>query len=197
MIWSVIKNDQPELPDIIIPEAHIYVRTTRADDYMEWANLREKNMMRLKPLEPKWMKNALTPEFFERRLKRQAKDWKNDAAYCFLIFEKGSDIMVGGVNLNNVIRGAAQNASLGYWICAEYEGKGYMREAVRGVTQYAFDILKLRRINAACLPHNERSKNLLFSLGFEEEGFAKKYLQINGVWQDHILFGKVNPSSAS
>lgn len=197
MIWSVIKNDRHILPDIIIPEDHIYVRPANAEDYMEWAHLREKNMMRLKPFEPKWMKDALTPEFFERRLKRQAKDWQNDKAYCFLIFEKESNLMVGGVNLNNVIRGAAQNASLGYWIDEAHEGKGYMREAVRGVTEYAFDVLKLRRVNAACLPHNERSKNLLLSLEFDEEGYAKKYLQINGMWQDHILFGKVNPSRAS
>ena len=64
-----------------------------------------------------------------------------------------------------------------------------MFEVAKLAMDYAFEKLNLRRLNAACLPDNHRSAKLLLKLGFEEEGFAKKYLQINGQWQDHRLFG--------
>ena len=87
-------------------------------------------------------------------------------------------------------RGVAQKATLGYWIGAPYAGRGYMTEATQLVCDFGFESLRLHRIEASCLPHNEPSKKLLQRLGFEEEGYAKAYLQIDGHWQDHVLWGK-------
>ena len=64
-----------------------------------------------------------------------------------------------------------------------------MRETLDVTLKYGFEELKLNRIHASCVPHNTRSKNLLLKTGFKEEGFAEAYLQIDGKWQDHILFG--------
>ena len=61
------------------------------------------------------------------------------------------------------------------------------------VMDYVFHILRLNRLNAACLPDNDRSIKMLLRHGFEEEGYAKNYLQINGIFQDHRLFGKLSP----
>jgi ribosomal-protein-alanine N-acetyltransferase len=54
---------------------------------------------------------------------------------------------------------------------------------------YIFDRIGLHRVEAACLPHNAASRGLLTKLGFAEEGYARKYLRINGTWQDHVLYG--------
>ena len=67
-----------------------------------------------------------------------------------------------------------------------YSGRGYMSEAVRLLLSFAFDTLGLHRVEAACLPHNRASRRLLAKLGFREEGLARRYLCINGRWQDHV-----------
>ena len=96
---------------------------------------------------------------------------------------------MGGIGLTNVRRGVAETGSLGYWMGERYAGRGYMKEALRLMLSFAFDRLHLHRIEAACLPNNDASRHLLTHCGFREEGYARKYLCIDGKWQDHVLFG--------
>jgi ribosomal-protein-alanine N-acetyltransferase len=98
---------------------------------------------------------------------------------------------VGGVTLSNVRRGVAQTATLGYWAGAPYARRGHTLRAVRTVCAFAFGKLKLHRMEAACLPSNEASRNLLLKAGFSLEGKARAYLKINGAWRDHLLFGLI------
>lgn len=193
MAWPQIFQPETSLPPVMLSGAHLYLRPPQAHDWEQWAKIRAQNQSRLKPLEPSWAENALTPEFFKRRLARQYKDWQEDRGQPFLIFSAANNSLIGGVNINNIYRGAAQSCSLGYWIDAAYEGRGLMCEALGLITQYCFSDLKLYRIHAATLPQNMRSKALLLRCGFEEEGYAKRYLKIDGRWQDHILFGLCKP----
>jgi len=103
---------------------------------------------------------------------------------------EGEGILIGGINLNDVRRGVAQKGTLGYWIGQPYAGQGLMTEAAALVCDFAFRDLKLHRVEASCLPHNEPSKRLLQRLGFAEEGYAKSYLRIDNEWQDHLLWGR-------
>jgi ribosomal-protein-alanine N-acetyltransferase len=177
----------PLLPDIALEGSRVVVRPPQREDWVDWAAVRRKNQDFLKPFEPVWPQNALDADHFDRRLRRQAADWQTGRAHAFLIFMKAD--LVGGININNICRGAAQFASLGYWLAKDAQGRGYMAEALRLICGYAFADLKLHRLNAGCLPDNARSRNLLLRAGFREEGFAEKYLEIDGRWQDHILFG--------
>jgi len=70
-----------------------------------------------------------------------------------------------------------------------HAGKGHMAKAVRAAAGFAFDTLRLHRLEAACLPHNTASMQLLEGVGFTREGYARAYLKINGDWQDHVLYG--------
>jgi ribosomal-protein-alanine N-acetyltransferase len=63
-----------------------------------------------------------------------------------------------------------------------------MTDALRATLPFVFDDLRLHRLEAACLPHNEPSKAVLAKVGFHEEGLARQYLRINGQWADHLLF---------
>ena len=67
-----------------------------------------------------------------------------------------------------------------------------MTAALTGLLPFAFDHLCLHRISAATLPHNIASRTLLEKVGFSEEGFARKYLRINGEWQDHVIYAMLN-----
>jgi ribosomal-protein-alanine N-acetyltransferase len=108
--------------------------------------------------------------------------------YALFIFSAASGSLVGGLTLCNVRRGVTQACTLGYWIGAQHAQKGYMTAAVRAVIPFVFDSLELHRLEAACLPANVASIKLLERTGFMREGMARRYLKINGVWQDHLLY---------
>lgn len=177
------------IPPLKLAGPRVLVRPPRADDWQEWTAVRGRDRDYLRPYEPEWPDNALSRSFFMRRLARQVRDWREDRAYSFMIMTEDDVALIGGFNINNVCRGAAQYASIGYWLASDRQGHGFMREAAQLVIDYSFNDLRLHRLNAATLPDNGRSRRLLTGLGFREEGFAPRYVQINGDWRDHVLFG--------
>ena len=92
---------------------------------------------------------------------------------------------MGSINLSQIFRGAFQSAYLGYQVAAPFAGRGYMSEALPLVLRYAFDKLKLHRLEANIQPHNAASIALVKRAGFTKEGYSPKYLKIGGRWRDH------------
>ncbi|HEV3394946.1 MAG TPA: GNAT family protein [Xanthobacteraceae bacterium] len=179
--------DQPPL----IEGAGVFLRAPQSGDYAEWAALREASRAFLTPWEPTWPADDLTRSAFRRRLRRYAEDQRNDQAYAYFLFRSGDQVLVGGLTLANLRRGVAQAGSLGYWIGAPYAGRGYMSAAVTALIPYAFATLRLHRLEAACIPTNAASIALLERTGFAREGYAREYLCINGLWQDHLLYARL------
>jgi ribosomal-protein-alanine N-acetyltransferase len=166
----------------------VFLRVPEMADFAEWAELRERSRAFLTPWEPTWPADDLTRAAFRRRLRRYAEDVRSDQAYAFFVFRQSDNALVGGLTLANVRRGVAQAGSLGYWMGAPYARQGYMSEAVRSLIPFAYGPLRLHRLEAACIPTNAASIRLLENCGFQREGLARKYLCINGLWQDHLLF---------
>jgi ribosomal-protein-alanine N-acetyltransferase len=109
------------------------------------------------------------------------------------MFEKNNpDKVIGMLNFSQIIRGGFNSCYLGYRVDKDYEGKGYMKEAIQDAVAYVFKSLMLHRIEANIMPWNIRSINLIKSLGFEFEGLSKKYLKINGNWEDHEHYVLLN-----
>jgi ribosomal-protein-alanine N-acetyltransferase len=98
--------------------------------------------------------------------------------------------------LSKVRRGVGPAAGLGYWMGARHAGQGYMTAAVAALIPVAYDVLHLRRIEAACMTNNVASIRLLRKLGFVSEGLAREYLCINGTWEDHFLFARLQSDGA-
>lgn len=174
----------------------VVLRAPQMLDHAAWAALREQSRDFLIPWEPIWPEDDLTRSAFRRRLKRYAEDMRADQAYPFFLFEKNSNRLLGGLTLTNVRRGVAQAASLGYWIGKPYARRGYMTAAVNALVPFVFDVLRLHRLEAACIPNNDASIRLLERTGFQREGYAREYLCINGIWQDHLLFARLKNTSA-
>jgi ribosomal-protein-alanine N-acetyltransferase len=164
-------------------------------DFEEWAALRETSRDFLTPWEPTWPIDDLTRGAFRRRIKRYAEDLRSDQGYAFLIARNSDGALVGGLTLANIRRGVAQAGSLGYWTGLPFVRQGYMTAAVRAVIPFAFANLRLHRLEAACIPGNTGSMKLLEKTGFVREGYAREYLCINGIWQDHLLYAHVNDGS--
>ena len=173
----------------------VLLRTPQLTDYEEWAALRETSRDFLVPWEPTWPVDDLTRAAFRRRIKRYAEDLRSDQGYAFLIARNSDGALVGGLTLANIRRGVAQAGSLGYWTGLPFVRQGYMTAAVRAVIPFAFASLRLHRLEAACIPSNSGSMRLLEKTGFVREGYAREYLCINGVWQDHLLYARVSDGS--
>ncbi|MDE2230103.1 MAG: GNAT family N-acetyltransferase [Alphaproteobacteria bacterium] len=169
----------------------VALRTPEREDFEEWAKLRAESRSFLAPFEPTWPADAVSRAGFRRRLQRYAVDWRSDQGYSFVLVRRADRALLGGISLSNVRRGVAETASLGYWIGERFARHGYMTDGLKLALAFAFERLRLHRIEAACLPNNQASRRLLLKSGFREEGYAKEYLSIDGRWQDHVLFGLV------
>lgn len=175
-------------PLVKITGEAVFLRVPLMVDWQAWASLRQDSRAFLTPWEPTWPGDDLTRPAFRRRLRRYAHDARDDLGYAFLVFRQDDGALVGGITVSGVRRGVTQSASIGYWMGARFAGQGLMTDAVRALLPWLFDTLRLHRVEAACLPSNAPSKAVLHRVGFYEEGYARQYLKINGLWEDHLLF---------
>lgn len=184
-----LKKQKISIPAPTLMGGRVMLRAPLGADFEEWRDVRLRNKEYLQPFEPLWPRDCLSREFYERRLLRQYQLWQADLSRSFLIFDQEGDQLIGGMNINNIARGASQSGALGYWLDQELQGRGLMHDAIEITLEYAFGPMRLHRVQAACIPENKRSQNCLERAGFKLEGFAEKYIEINGRWQDHILYG--------
>jgi len=170
----------------------VILRLPRGADYEAWAELRQASQDYLQPWEPLWPDDDLSRAAYRRRMSVYQREREAGNAWPFFVFAEQSRALLGAITLSNVRRGVAETATLGYWIGQRHAGRGHGTAAVRATVDYAFDGLRLHRVEAACVPHNQASRRVLEKSGFALEGRARAYLKINGDWADHLLFGVVN-----
>jgi [ribosomal protein S5]-alanine N-acetyltransferase len=170
----------------------IYLHLLQPQHVQALFQFRTNNRAFLQPFSPVQLDEQFTCEAQQRAIQTAEQEASTDLAYRFGIFHQSSDQLIGQLNLTGIIRGAFHNALLGYSMDQRYNGRGYTTEAVKLGIDLAFGELQLHRIQAAVMPHNHGSVRVLQKNGFTEEGYARKYLQINGVWEDHLLFARIN-----
>ena len=171
----------------------LFLRRPKLSDFDQWADLRQMSADFLQPYEPRWTDDELSRGSFKARLRRQEADINSGRGLpWFLLENTPTPRLLGGLTLSNIRRGVAQTATLGYWMGEPFAGKGYMSQAVKAVCAAAFETHRLHRIEASTVLKNARSQGLLEKCGFKREGVAKSYLKINGQWEDHILFARIN-----
>ena len=170
----------------------VRLRMPHIGDYREWAELRAASRAFLEPWEPRWMPDELERSAWRLRISHYRQDHAQGNAKVFFIAAKGSGRLVGGITLGNIRHGVSQSAQIGYWIGQPHAGRGLMTDAVKTLCRFAFGELKLHRIEAACIPENSRSVRVLEKAGFRREGLLRSYLKINGFWQDHYLYARID-----
>ena len=154
-------------------------------------SFRRENKTHLEKWEPLRKPAFFTESFWQAQLRVQLRDFREGVSTNFCILDRDEVSIVGVCNYTNIVRGTFQSCQLGYAVSKRHEGQGLMEEALLQTNDFIFSELGLHRIMAAYLPHNHRSGSLLSKLGFKKEGFAEKYLKINGVWEDHVLTSKI------
>jgi [ribosomal protein S5]-alanine N-acetyltransferase len=128
-----------------------------------------------------WMSLPAGPREFRTYVSR----FDHVTAEGLLIIVRGTGAIAGLVNINSIIRGRFQNGSLAYAAFAPAAGRGYMTEGLRLAVRYAFEGLRLHRLEANIQPGNQASVRLVQRLGFRREGYSPAMLFIDGAWRDH------------
>lgn len=160
-------------------------------DFRGWADMRRLSANFLIPWEPTWARDHLARKSFTNRVYWSHRSVANGTAMPLFLLRRGDQQILGAITLDNIRRGPAQAATLGYWVGEPFARQGYMREAITAVVHHAFHVLDLSRVDAACLPENVASRGVLEKCGFKYEGVAQSYLQINGRWRNHVLYANL------
>ena len=169
----------------------VLLRPLVASDFTAWREVRRRNADWL----TKWEAQRVhgqpdvveDRDAFAVRCSARQRERQLGTGYGFGIFVDGD--FAGEINLSAVQRGPFQSAYVGYWIDEKHAGNGYMPESLVVLSQFAFDELHLHRIQISIIPRNTASRRVVEKLGIRDEGIAVRYLEINGLWEDHVRYG--------
>lgn len=183
--WTV-----PSLATRIVTD-RLVLRPARTSDVGEIRRALRANSEHLRPwsVAPAPGDDPASLASVSRAVLRYRREWKRGQTFVLFVSRRDDERhIVGRIALGGILRGAFQNAYLGYWIDAGHQGQGLMTEAVRAATTFAFGAAALHRVQAAVMPSNKGSLRVLEKAGYRREGSAARYLCIAGAWEDHVLF---------
>jgi ribosomal-protein-alanine N-acetyltransferase len=169
----------------------LVLRPPRTSDVAELRRALRANAAHLRPwsVAPAPGEDPASLTSVSRSVVRHRREWKRGQSFVLYVSPREDERrIIGRIALGGILRGAFQNAYLGYWIDAEQQGRGLMTEAVRATTGFAFGAAALHRVQAAVMPSNRASLRVLEKVGYRREGSAARYLCIAGAWEDHVLF---------
>lgn len=168
----------------------VLLRPLTLADFDAWREVRRRNTEWLTMWEPSRV--AGQPDVVEDRdafavrCSARQRERQLGTGFGFGLFVDGS--FAGEVNLSSVQRGPFQNTYVGYWIDEKLAGNGYMPEAIVVIAKFVFEDLHLHRMQISIIPRNRSSRRVVEKLAIRDEGIARRYLEINGVWEDHVRY---------
>lgn len=173
-------------------ENAIVIRPLSLNDAERELVLQTENRMFFEQFAMSRQEDFYTLEGRKKRIEQSLKDAENDTEYSFGIFLQ-DQTLIGTISLFQVVRGSLQSAFNGYFLDGKHNGKGYATKAVKLIVDYAFNELKLHRIEAGVMPRNKASIRVLEKAGFHKEGIARKNVKIKGKWEDHQVLAIIHP----
>ena len=175
---------------MVLAGRRIVLRPLCSSDFEAWRAVRIRSHDWLTPWEPR--RPPGSPDVvrsrpaFTARCRARDRERQLGSGYGFGIF--AADRLCGEINLNGVQRGPFQSAYVGYWVDRACAGNGYVPEALVMLARFSFEELSLHRLQIAIVPRNGPSRRVVEKLGLRCEGTAERYLEINGVWEDHLRY---------
>ena len=133
-----------------------------------------------------WVQAPETPAAYAAFVERYSARLAQPRHAGFLVVRNGDDALAGVINFSEIVRGAFHSAYVGYYAFVPLAGDGYMTEGFSLALDFAFRRLKLHRVEANVQPANRRSLALVERIGFEREGYSRRYVKIAGRWRDHV-----------
>jgi [ribosomal protein S5]-alanine N-acetyltransferase len=168
----------------------VMLRPLSVEDFDQWQEVRRRCAGWLLKWEPARLDGYPDPvedrRSFAARCGARERERQVGAGYGFGVFI--DDRFRGEMNLSGIQRGPFQNGFVGYWIDEAVAGHGYTPEAAAVLLRFCFEDLGLHRIQVSIIPRNAPSRRVAAKLGLREEGVAVRFLEINGVWEDHVCY---------
>ena len=183
---------RPQLTPIsdVLKGRRIELRPLQSDDFKQWSEVRNANvdwLTQWEPTRPAGTRDVINDKnAFSTRCNARDRERHLGSGYGFGIFV--DEEFSGEINISSIQRGPFQNCYVGYWIDNRKAGRGYTPEALVLLLRFAFEELNLHRVQVAIIPRNASSRRVVEKLELRNEGIAQKYLEINGMWEDHIRF---------
>ncbi|MCX7619597.1 MAG: GNAT family N-acetyltransferase [Acidimicrobiales bacterium] len=168
----------------------VLLRPLEVADFKAWREVRRRNVEWLTKWEPARVPGqpdvVESKDAFAARCSARQRERQLGTGFGFGIFVNGE--FAGEINLSSVQRGPFQSAYVGYWIDQKHAGNGYVPESLVVLARFVFEDLHLHRMQIAIIPRNHASRRVVEKLKIRDEGIALRYLEINGVWEDHIRY---------
>jgi [ribosomal protein S5]-alanine N-acetyltransferase len=176
---------------------HLVIWMPEAQDAERVLGYFERNQKHLERWEPSRPATFYTEPFWVRQLEVNRDEYRSDRGLRMFLAprEHPQGQILGVANLSNIVRGVLQGCNLGYSLDGERQNEGLMTEALGAMVEYAFGPLRLHRVSADYQPENDASARVLEKLGFEKQGYAKRFLFLDGAWRDHVLTAKFLPGA--
>ena len=179
-------------------DGELFLKPIRFRDKAQWDSVRAVNRDWLSPWEatrPNIDHKSALPSYYGMvmQLNREMRALRSISLGVWLN-ENKDQVLIGQITLGGIIFGAMRGAHIGYWIDQRFANRGYTTRAVKLLTNFGFERLRLHRIEINLRPENEASKQVAIKAGFLLEGARNNYLHIAGDWRDHITFVKENPA---
>jgi ribosomal-protein-alanine N-acetyltransferase len=169
----------------------VFLRPLRVEDWDAWREVRLRCRQWLERWEPLAEAGSTDPALEREAFRARCGAWDRqrhfDSAYGFGLFMHDGRF-IGEVSIGSVQRGPFQMGYIGYWVDEAFAGQGYIPEGVVLVIRHAFEVLQLHRLEAAIVPRNTASRRVAEKLELRDEGIAVRFLQIQGVYEDHVRY---------
>ncbi|MFM2475890.1 GNAT family N-acetyltransferase [Celerinatantimonas sp. MCCC 1A17872] len=157
------------------------------------ANFYARNQTFFKPWFPTRPSYYFSDDYWRGRLDQIYKAFLSDEAIYFCALSLDEQQVLAVANFTAIQEGAFKGCQLHFALDEANQGQGLMLEILSHSLNFVFCELDLHRVSCCYPPRNKRAHNLLKHLGFEQEGFARSYLRLDGRWQDHHLASLINP----
>ena len=176
----------------ILYTERLILRYLQSDEVNSALEYEKRNYQRFVPTSPYLPDNFLSLRFWKDRIQTDQDQFYQDQSVKLYLIDKASNQIIGKCSFSNIKRSFLQSCLIGYNVDQDFEGKGYMTEALEEAIGYMFNERKLHKIDAFFMISNQKSRALLQRLGFEEIGLCKQEIMINGIWEDHIYMRLIN-----
>ena len=173
----------------------IFIRFFENTDAESLLDLHLRNCELFQKYSPTFDHDFYTLDSKSKHINNSIKQREEDKNYSFGIYLKDNGKLVGDVSLYHISRGALQRCLIGYSLDKQYNGRGYTTEAVSLAVEFAFNELKLHRVDAGVMLRNIGSMRVLEKVGFHREGIEQKGVKINGQWEDHQIFAIISDTN--
>lgn len=170
----------------------IFIRFFEDSDAEALLDLHLENSEFFQGRSPTFAEDFYTLDSKRKYISSAAEQREKDGGYLFGIYLKDDGQLIGDINLAHIFRGPLQSCLIGYSLGKRHNGRGYATEAVSLAVEFAFNELKLHRIEAGVMPDNIGSMRVLEKAGFHREGIQQKGVKINGCWEDHQIFAIIS-----